>query len=86
MQGEGGIIQTNISRDMTAQHKTQLCSEPDCFKEVDLEHDALQKPDGTYYAPSLKCWGCRTKNDRKNIKAHRRRYNKSAYNSLAPAA
>lgn len=53
----------------------RLCSENDCFKEV--EDDIIEKSaTGKIYEPSLKCWNCRTDQDRKKIKRFRKVHNK----------
>lgn len=54
---------------------TKTCSEEGCYGTVNLDPiigDVVLKPDGSYYAPSLKCWDCRTDNDKKNIKRKRK--------------
>ena len=51
----------------------ELCSEEDCFKTTD-EYDREVDSKGNVYAPSLKCWDCRTLQDRKKIKAWRKRH------------
>lgn len=50
-----------------------LCSEPDCYnvvKEDDIERDV----NGNIYERSKKCWDCRTLQDRKAIKAWRKKH------------
>jgi hypothetical protein len=57
----------------------KLCSEKDCYKEISLDPidgDVVVKVDGTYYEPSLKCWDCRTDQDRKKIKRKRKEVRK----------
>jgi hypothetical protein len=54
--------------------KSRLCSETDCYNNVaedDIERDAKT---GAVYILSLKCWDCRTPQDRKKIKAWRKRH------------
>jgi len=57
----------------------KLCSESDCYGKVDLDPllgDVVYKKDGTIYEPSLKCWECRTDQDRKKIKRKRKEVRK----------
>lgn len=56
--------------------KTKICSEKDCYEMVDLEFDVVKNADGSYYILSLKCWNCRTDQDRKKIKRKRKEQNK----------
>jgi hypothetical protein len=56
--------------------KHQICSEPDCYKDVDLELEAVKKPDGSYYERSLKCFDCRTDSDKRAIKANAKKWRK----------
>lgn len=53
---------------MNEEHK-KLCSEEDCYKEADLEINDK----GEIYPRSLKCWDCRTKQDRDAIKRWRKK-------------
>jgi hypothetical protein len=53
----------------------KLCSEQNCFNMVDSA-DLLEISPGKIYEPSLKCWDCRTDQDRKKIKRRRKLINK----------
>lgn len=52
-----------------------LCSENDCFHEVD-EIDIERGKNGEIYERSKKCWDCRTKQDKNAIKRFRQKNNK----------
>ena len=59
--------------------ENKLCSEADCYKNVDLDPlcgDVVYLISGEIYVPSLKCWDCRTENDRKKIKRKRKEVRK----------
>ena len=53
-----------------------LCSEDDCF-EVLKEDDIERDPRGNIYERSKKCWDCRTLQDRKAIRAWRKKHRKN---------
>ena len=55
-----------------SKEEIKLCSEPDCYEETDLEINVK----GEIYPRSLKCWDCRTKQDRDAIKRWRKKERK----------
>ena len=62
---------------------TKLCSETDCYEEIDLDPeigDVVVLLNGEFYEPSLKCWDCRTDQDRKKIKRKRKDVRKKKKN------
>jgi len=53
--------------------KKQLCSADDCYNEIDLEWDAVKKPDGTFHPLSLKCEDCISNVERNTLKNYRKK-------------
>lgn len=49
-----------------------ICTEDDCFNYVS-ENDIERGVDGSIYERSKKCWDCRTPQDRRAIKAWRKK-------------
>lgn len=63
----------------------KLCSQDGCFEKVDYEPefgDVVIRADGTFHPLSLKCWDCRTDEDRKKLKEYRKRLRKKANKKL----
>ena len=52
-----------------------LCSEDNCYNILE-EDDIERDKNGVIYERSKKCWDCRTLQDRKAIKAYRRKHRK----------
>jgi hypothetical protein len=59
----------------------KLCSESDCFEKVDSD-EMVKMADGTFHPLSLKCWDCRTDEDRKKLKNYRKSRRKAENKKL----
>lgn len=55
-----------------------LCSQPDCYGEIDTQLDVVKMRDGSDYPLSLKCEDCLTDAERKTLKNYRKRLRQKA--------
>ena len=63
---------TSLNKNMKKEKKyNALCSEYNCY-EIVKEDDIERDKNGIIYERSKKCWGCRTLQDHKAIKAWRK--------------
>lgn len=60
----------------------KLCSEPDCFKEVE-KNDLVLMSSGDFHPISTKCWDCREEGDGRKLRKYKQRRRRSEREKLS---